>query len=60
VFLGTTVTGLKTTPSSGGLDPRCVTELKTATFEVPALDLVPIKLADLNPEQLFIKFILKT
>jgi len=52
VFLGTSLTGLKIIPSNGGFDPKCVTELNTATLGIPSFDFVPIKLADLNPEQL--------
>jgi hypothetical protein len=47
------------TPSSGGFEPKWVTELKTATFGMPEFDFVPIRLADLNPEQLLIRLILK-
>jgi hypothetical protein len=57
VSLGTVV-GRKIKPSVGGLDPKCVTELKTATLETPSSDREPNRLADLKPEQLFIKFIL--
>jgi hypothetical protein len=58
VFLGTSETGLNTIPNKGGLEPKWVTELKTATFAVPSFDLVPMRFADLKPEQLFIIFIL--
>jgi len=58
VSLGTVV-GRKIKPNVGGLDPRCVTELKTATLEIPSSDTDPNRLADLKPEQLFIKLILK-
>ena len=57
VSLGTVV-GRKIKPSVGGLDPKCVTELKTATLEIPSSDMDPNRFADLKPEQLFIKFIL--
>jgi hypothetical protein len=58
VSLGTVV-GRKIKPKVGGLEPKWVTELNTATLETPSSEIEPNKLADLNPEQLFIKLILK-
>jgi hypothetical protein len=55
VSLGTVV-GRRIKPKVGGLEPKWVTELKTATFEIPSSDIEPNKLADLKPEQLFINF----
>jgi hypothetical protein len=55
VSLGT-VLGRVIIPINGGLDPRCTTELKIARLETPLLDLVPIRLAGLNPVMLFIRF----
>jgi hypothetical protein len=57
VFLGTVV-GLKINPNVGGLDPKWVTELKTATFETPSGEIEPKRFADLKPEELFIRLIL--
>jgi hypothetical protein len=57
VSLGTFV-GRKIKPSVGGLDPKCVTELTTATLESTSSDMDPNRFADLKPEQLFIKLIL--
>ena len=53
-----TVVGLKIKPRVGGLEPKCVTELNTATFDVPSLEIDANRFADLKPEQLFIRFIL--
>jgi hypothetical protein len=44
----------------GGLLPMCVMLLNIATFEIPSLDFVAIKLADLYPVHEFIKFNLGT
>jgi hypothetical protein len=57
VFL-ITVVGLKKKPNKAGFEPICVTELKIAKFVIPFTDFVPIRFADLYPEQLFIRLIL--
>ena len=56
--LGTISVGLKKKPNKGGFEPRCVIELNTAKFFTPLSEIVPIKFADLYPEQELIKLIL--
>jgi hypothetical protein len=41
------VAGRRMNPNKGGLLPKCITELKTATLVFPVADLVASKLADL-------------
>ena len=56
--LGTISVGLKKNPNRGGFEPRCVIELNTAKFFTPLSEIVPIKFADLYPEQELIRLIL--
>ena len=48
--------GLVIIPRSGGLDPRCTSELKMAKFSLSSPEIVPIRLAGLYPVILLIKF----
>ena len=57
VFRGTVV-GRIIKPRSAGEEPKCVTEEKMATLSIPSEERVPIRLADLKPEQEFNKLIL--
>ena len=47
MFLGKISEGLRKKPNNGGFDPKWTIELNTATFGIPDLDFVPIRLADL-------------